>query len=83
MFEVLTETERDALAAKLVSAADRFAHEYNLLAGAPASVTDGYTSPGVTVSAWCNASADALFALADVRGSSAGNYADRTGYWSR
>jgi hypothetical protein len=79
----LTPAETEALASKLISAANQFATEFNALADAPASVTDLYTAPGVTVSAWCNAAADAMFSLAEVRGSSAVEYVTRTGYWSR
>jgi hypothetical protein len=80
MFEVLTPAERDQLVERLGRAAARFRNEYAELCATPLDLlADDYQVPASGPAAWLHASADAIFAAAEVAGATPGPSV----YWSR
>ena len=67
MFQELTDSERDQLAAKLTSAAGQFAAEYSALDKAPTAARDLYPMPREGISGWLNCSSESMFLLAELR----------------
>ena len=87
MFETLTPAERSVLLSKLGSAGQQFAAEYTELCRLQNEVSPatwaGYVAdygiPAAGPAAWLHATADTLFAAAEVSGTTAGPSA----YWKR
>lgn len=78
MFNLLTDAERDKLAAKLTSAYGQLAGEFNALDHGVPAVWELYQVPASGISAWLASANDCAFLAREVR---TGQECTRPEYW--